>query len=77
MFDTLTSKFDFITTISVLKYDDLFQNTHPYYTESQFSGEPIDLLDDGPIKSKTANHLILGSTYNNIEDITHPIRLNH
>lgn len=77
IFDTLTSKFDFITAISVSKYDDLFQNTHPYYTESQFSGEPIDPLDDGPIKSKTANHLILGSIDNNIADITHPIRLNY
>lgn len=77
MFDTLTSKFDFITAISLSNYDNLFQNAHPYYTESQFSGEPVEPLNDNPIRLKSFGHLILGSTYNNIADITQPIRLNH
>lgn len=77
MFDTLTSKFDFITAISLSNYDNLFQNAHPYYTESQFSGEPIEPLTDNHIRLKSFDHLILGSTDNNISDIIHPIRLNH
>ena len=77
MFDTLTSKFDFITAISLSKYDNLFQNAHPYYIESQFSGEPVEPLNDNTIRLKSFGYLILGSTYNNIADITQPIRLNH
>lgn len=38
-FDTVTSKYDFITAVTFSDYENLFDNKHPYFIESQFSGE--------------------------------------
>ena len=38
-FDAVTSKYDFITAVTFSDYENLFDNKHPYFMESQFSGE--------------------------------------
>lgn len=77
-FDTLTEKFDFITAISLSDYDNLFNNKHPYYTESQFSGEvKEDTFSKLDSSKKLLSNIKIVKVDDLITDIKHAIRPNH
>ena len=77
VFDTLTSKFDFITVVSLSDYDNLFDNKHPYYIKSQFSGEiGIDTFVEFDDSEDLSNVKIIEIS-DSIMNIKHPIRPNH
>ena len=78
VFNTLTSKFDFMLAVMLSDYENLFDNKNPYYTESQFSGEvkestftKFDGLRDLLSNVKVVKVMDL------LTDIEHPIRPNH
>lgn len=82
MFDAVTSKYDFIAAVTFADYDNLFNNKHTYFTNSQFSGEvhsdsfsSLDCADE-VLKNVIINDYHAGFR-GLVTDIKKPIRPNH
>lgn len=78
IFDAVTSKYDFIATVTFSDYDNLFNNKHTYFTESLFSG---DTFEDSFSTLDFENNLLENVKVVRVEslvtDIKEPIRPNH
>lgn len=82
MFDAVTSKYDFITAVTFADYDNLFNNKHTYFTNSQFSGEVhSDSFSSLDCADEVLKNVIINDYYAGfrglVTDIKKPIRPNH
>lgn len=78
IFDTATSKYDFITAINLSDYENLFNNKRSYFIESQFTQEVVSGRYESFTNLKySLVHLKVEYVDNHITEIENPIRPNH